>query len=433
MSISCSVAHLNHEKIRVASIKYQPSGTASAAFLRGPVSLVPRPPRRRTRRQLAGSDTLDSSKDATTLGNFLFDQLIIRSRPPPVRASSASPQRKSLAATLTAVALNGGAGGGSIRALRGGQGTGASRAMPRFGGQMQKRGSEPSASTAGLGAASSKTPGVSPRTRSPAPMMHRHSDGDVTPRTSSRISSTLGKLVPAAERSSSAPSDGKAGGGGGSGRVGGRGGAIVASVLSAVRGDGESGRGDRAGRDVVATTDTDPGKDEVTTGAQEAFRVGEGAGKSAASGDGGGVVKEGQRSGQPLTLAGPTGTDTRRERARMLARDKSTFTSSSSVASSSTFFGEESGRDTDGGGGGGGDGEGRRKGERKRAKGRGRSCEATEPEKEEQPQELLTRTTLCPVLEPELQDVVFKIFDIDKSGTVTREVRHYEGWKTLRN
>ena len=33
-------------------------------------------------RELAGSDTLDSSKDATLLGNFLYRELLLRSRPP---------------------------------------------------------------------------------------------------------------------------------------------------------------------------------------------------------------------------------------------------------------------------------------------------------------------------------------------------------------
>ncbi|CAM9436697.1 unnamed protein product, partial [Scytosiphon promiscuus] len=132
--------------------------------------------------------------------------------------------------------------------------------------------------------------------------------------------------------------------------------------------------------------------------------------------------------GEPAALAGPGGSDGRRERARMLARDDSTFTSSSSVGttSTSTVVDEGSGRDIGGDGGGGGKGEGRRKEERRRAKGErraGRIAETVEKKKEEEeePEEMLTRTTLCPVLEPEVQDVVFKIFDIDKSGTVTRE------------
>lgn len=42
---------------------------------------------------------------------------------------------------------------------------------------------------------------------------------------------------------------------------------------------------------------------------------------------------------------------------------------------------------------------------------------------EEKVKPVLTRKTLCPALEAELMHVAFKIFDLDNSGTVTKEVR----------
>ena len=48
--------------------------------------------------------------------------------------------------------------------------------------------------------------------------------------------------------------------------------------------------------------------------------------------------------------------------------------------------------------------------------------ESTEGETE--PEEVLVKATLCPPLHNDLNNVAFKLFDEDESGTVTREVRN---------
>ncbi|CAN0047968.1 unnamed protein product, partial [Ectocarpus sp. 12 AP-2014] len=354
-------------------------------------------------RQLAGSNTLDSSKDATTLGNFLFDQLIIRSRPPPARpATNTSPPRKSLAAALTA------AGGGSIRMSRGGHGGGGTyRALPRFGGQMQKRHSEPTAVPA-----SPRTPVASPKRFSMInagrlqvegmPLANVGGGGaaagkvPVAKAVSSKASSTLSKLVPVAGR---------------------------ASFVSSGRGVASDGTesSDVPGGDARTTSsaNTSPGRSRVHR--REAGTCMDGVGLSIEVASGGETETTGdtctdrESPEQPVVSTSPSGRDTRMDRARILAQNRNVFSSCSSVANSSNYGDKECGD--------GVDGEGRQKDQEDGGKGQaGRSGE-TKAEKKEKPkeEEVLVRKTFCPALEPELLDVAFKIFDLDNSGTVTKE------------
>ncbi|CAN0079349.1 unnamed protein product, partial [Ectocarpus fasciculatus] len=360
-------------------------------------------------RQLAGSNTLDSSKDATTLGNFLFDQLIIRSRPPEARSTpNASPPRKGLAAAFTA------AGGGSIRMSRGSQGGGGTyRPLPRFGGQIQKRNSEPMAVPA-----SPRTPVASPKRfsmfeagRPQVEGMPLASGGGggggrgggaaagkvpLAKAVSSKASSTLSKLVPVAERASLV-SSGKGGAGGGtaSGDVSGH---AVGTTSSA---NTSPGRNRARRREAGACVD---GVSLSVEGAS--------GGETEAAGDTG---AEGESPEHPVDSTSPSGPDTRIERARILAQNRSVFTSCSSVASSSNYGDKDCVDDVDG--------EGRQKDQEDRVKGQAGPSGETKVEKKEtpKPEEVLVRKTFCPALEPELLDVAFKIFDLDNSGTVTKE------------
>ncbi|CAN0424224.1 unnamed protein product, partial [Ectocarpus sp. 12 AP-2014] len=353
-------------------------------------------------RQLAGSNTLDSSKDATTLGNFLFDQLIVRSRPPPARpVTNTSPPRKSLAAAFTA------AGGGSIRMSRGGHGGGGTyRALPRFGGQMQKRNSEPTAVPA-----SPRTPVASPKRFSMIDAGRPQVEGmplanvggggatagkvPVAKAVSSKASSTLSKLVPVAGRAS-----------------------LVSSGRGGVGGGTESS--DLPGGDAgtISSANTSPGRSRVRR--REAGTCVDGVDLSIEVGSGGETEAtetgtEGESPEQPAVSTSPSGRDTRIDRARILAQNRNVFSSCSSVANSSNYGDKECGD--------GVDGEGRQKDQEDGGKGQaGRSGE-TEVEKKEKPkqEEVLVRKTFCPALEPELLDVAFKIFDLDNSGTVTKE------------
>ncbi|CBJ26370.1 Small Conductance Mechanosensitive Ion channel [Ectocarpus siliculosus] len=354
-------------------------------------------------RQLAGSNTLDSSKDATTLGNFLFDQLIIRSRPPPARpTTNTSPPRKSLAAAFTA------AGGGSIRMSRGSHaGAGTYRALPRFGGQMQKRNSEPMAVPA-----SPRTTVASPKRFSMfeagrpqvegMPLANGGGGGaaagkvPVAKAVSSKASSTLSKLVPVAGRAALV-SSGRGGAGGGT--------------------ESSDARCDDVG--TTSSANTSPGRSRVrrrkagtcVDGVDLSIEVASG-GETEATGDTG---TEGESPEQPVASKSPSGRDTRIDRARILAQNRSVFTSCSSVASSSNYGDKECGD--------GVDGEGRQKDQEDTVKGQAARSGETKAEKKEKPkqEEVLVRTTFCPALEPELLDVAFKIFDLDNSGTVTKE------------
>eukprot|EP00903_Cladosiphon_okamuranus_P016946 g15621.t1 len=418
-------------------------------------------------RQLAGSDTLDSSRDATTLGNFLFDQLILRSCSPRKRSPPfSSPQRRSLAATLAGATV-----ANSIRSTRSGQG-GVYRALPRFGGQMQKRKSESSAGGTVAAAAAAAEAAAATCPRSPTSARLRSSMSDVgrssggggpshtagggrfgatagaapPGRGSGRVSSALGKLLPMTERGGFAPVSMGAGDGGGNGS----GSEVVAGPLS------RTGRGERGGGGVTVTSS--PGRNgasERGAGAQEgasglAVVVDEsrqGAGSGKASSPPGGIAEVGAhadgvgrgdgtegRGSQPPSVSGASKPpeSASKEQAQAHSRDKSAFTGSiRSVASSGNLSDKDGGPAV-----ADDDGEGRRRdqegvgavkgtpesssAEGKKGVERNEDDEEEEKEEEEE-EEKLVRKTLCPALEPELLDVAFKIFDHDGSGTVTKE------------
>eukprot|EP00752_Nemacystus_decipiens_P002553 g2394.t1 len=391
-------------------------------------------------RQLAGSDTLDSSRDATTLGNFLFDQLYLCSCPPPDRSPSpfSSPQRKSLAAALAGGAAH------SIRSTRGGQG-GVYKSLPRFGVQTQKRHSESSAfgAVAATAAAAAAAGAAGPRrTTSPArasmPDIGRVTgEGGGAPtavagaaagtapigKASGRVSGALSKLLPATERRSFASvPPGVVGGGGGGGRL--------AGPLSPV-GGGAAKTGGGAARAQEGGSGLSVGFDEV----QQRDRSGGGGGGGASPpvnnaevGAGTGLVgrKEGQESETPVVSRVSSAPEAAsKEQAQALTRDRSAVTGSTrSVASSSNMSDKDSGGSVVGGDGNNRreDGAGNREREssvedNKAEAGR----EEAEEEQEDEEEKLLVRKTLCPALEPELLDVAFKIFDLDGSGTVTKE------------
>lgn len=288
-------------------------------------------------------------------------------------------------------------------------GGGTYRALPRFGGQMQKRNSEPMAVPA-----SPRIPVASPKRFSMfdagrpqvegMPLSNGGGGGaaagkvPVAKAVSSKASSTLSKLVPVAGRASLV-SSGRGGAGGGT--------------------ESSDVPGDDAG--TTSSAITSPGRSRArrreagtcVNGVGLSIEVGSG-GETEATGDTG---TEGESPEQPVASTSPSGRDTRIDRARILAQNRSVFTSCSSVASSSNHGDKECGD--------GVDREGRQKDQEDIVKGQaGRSGE-TKAEKKEKPkqEEVLVRKTFCPALEPELLDVAFKIFDLDNSGTVTKEVR----------
>ncbi|CAM9328231.1 unnamed protein product [Pylaiella littoralis] len=83
-------------------------------------------------RELGGSDTLESSKDAKTLGTYLFSELFLRSRPPSPPDTTAPPSpvtTRGLGAYLSTVGANvlgvgGGAQNSGAKTVRGGSGNG---------------------------------------------------------------------------------------------------------------------------------------------------------------------------------------------------------------------------------------------------------------------------------------------------------------------
>lgn len=369
---------------------------------------------------------------------------------------------------MTAAALNSGVGGGgSIRGVRSGSSTGAYLSLPRFGPTMPKRHSEPVASLASprtppasaVAAASSKklrnvvSEVEQPRRRGAGG--GGDGSGAIPVKTSARVlvSGNLGgRLAPVTERADLDASLSRvASGGGGSGGEG------AASGLGAVRGDGDGdgdngGGGDSVGEggDGTATV-TSPRRGKIRQrAAVGGARDRDGEGDEAQEGSSRAILPGGE-SGVAAEIGGsergggggreksvPSGADVGEGRGRSPGRDlsASTVTTGSIMSRSSSSGSGTSGKE--GGrsgvkivGGGGGlvmKGEGLDKGQKEgdgAAKGGPGGDGAGEEAKRkvEKKKEVLVRGTLCPALEPELLDVALKIFDLDNSGTVTKEVQ----------
>lgn len=260
------------------------------------------------------------------------------------------------------------------------------------------------------------------------------------------VSSSLGgRLAPVTERAISDPtSDRVVASGGGSAAEG------AASVLPVVHGDGDDASGGGGGSDSVgkrgyvitavtalegsrarqraaAGGSRDVEEDEAQEGRDKAISPGGELSISAetdgSDGGGGGGGRE-----EPV----PSGADDGKARNRNLGRglSGSTGTTGGTVSPSPSSGGHRGGEI--GGGGRRKDEdwqEGEKAGDGAPQRGPGGNSAGEEANKkdeedqEEEKEEVLVRKTLCPALEPELLDVAFKIFDLDNSGTVTKEVQ----------
>lgn len=423
--------------------------------------------------ELAGSETLDSSKDATTVGTYMFDQLILRHRAlmqnSPVESS---PDRlRAIGALFTTVGANVlGVGGNntvhinpsasfastmSSRSLRGlrsntdkrasipasffgaeRKGSLSPKRAPKAVGEGGSRSSESSNAASGDRdsggrtlrrgtssivdrAASKGSGGTSRPWASTAP-------GSGGARTNGGRSSTEGSGSRSRSNSADPPEAPSGGGGGGSAFDGFRGffgGGTRAERLSVIE-DNES---------VAGSTFSAP----LTRGEGGAWtRSGQDSrGKVAPGGEGGGSIPDVRAALAPKHGSHAAELEKLARVAAQQGRSFSTVEGDSSdgdggVADDASVAAE---RDTDSTVAGGkatseGEDSNQEKKDNERECGSGsrdsakKDTDEGDDEEEEEEEEVLTRETLCPVLEDQILDKAFKIFDLNDNGSVTKEV-----------
>ncbi|CAM9445900.1 unnamed protein product, partial [Ectocarpus sp. 13 AM-2016] len=371
-------------------------------------------------RELGGTNTLNSSRDAKTLGEYMFDQLLLRSRMySPGCTPPASPPTKRWAylANVGQTVLGGGGGSNAntlnVKSLRGG----------RLG--PSKRASLPSSWTAG-------------DVTSLSPAKRTSSDATLKPAPWSRSRSGAGERA-----ASGAPREA----GGGSPIVTEGSGNLSSSVDKMRTGPNARAASDGATDAAAVTVDTadasDAGSSERPTdevlpsqggGGMAGFREFHGGGKRALSviqdadsfADselfvGGESKAEGTASGGEMEFSSLRAVGSMAPRhgheVAELAKEIADRGSFSSQDRNDNDAGDASrGEDSAGG-------TVRKEHEESTnvqrngsTQGGGDSGKADKPQEEE----LLTRETLCPMLEAQVLEMAFKIFDMSNNGSITK-------------
>ena len=357
---------------------------------------------------MAGSETLESSKAATIIGNYLFDKLISRSKPKDSPLVSPGP-RRSLG--LSALTHSTGARrdaikkqSSSVKYFR----EGSRRKFTRPG--LHKRHSEPNTSIQPVSSATS--PG---------------SDDDRFP---------IIRDGGGGGGGDGGRGRGRGGGGGGGGGRGGRG----RSLRSRSVGFGRSSDDDDDDED--GSTIMNHLSNKVAHGFSKLVTAGERAFASNTSGAGGlnssvgstgsrGSSRDGSESSVGAVPANSEhGLDELLDAGE--TKDEHSKTGGAKVMSipegdEGDGREETSGEDDAGVGQGEGvdrDGDkGNAEDDVKKVPGTAAEVGGESTEDEDEPEEVLVRATLCPLLHEELMTIAFKLFDADTSGTVTREVR----------
>ncbi|CBJ26369.1 Small Conductance Mechanosensitive Ion channel [Ectocarpus siliculosus] len=371
-------------------------------------------------RELGGTNTLNSSRDAKTLGEYMFDQLLLRSRmysPGCTAPASPATRRWAYLANVGQTVLGGGGGSNAntlnAKSFRGGR-LGAS-----------KRASLPSSWTAGdVGSLSPSKRTSSDATLKPAPWLRSRSGAGG--RAAGSAPREAGGRSPIVTRVSSK---------------------LSSSVNKMRMGPNARAASDSAAGAATATVDTadasDAGSSEIPMdevlpsqggGGMAGFREFHGGGKRALS-----VIEDadsfadsdpfvgGESKAEVTASCAEMEFSSLRVVDAMAPRYGHDVSELAKETANGGSFSSEDRNDKDAGGASRGEGSAggtvqKEHEESTNVQSNGSTQKGGDSDEADKPQEeeLLTRETLCPMLEHQVLEMAFKIFDLNSNGSITK-------------